>query len=214
MPEAKELLVKWYEKCISRLSDKKLPETYVNPDTEEILLKRYVNYIEGLAKKNSSEQFTNGGVEYASQLMAVLFRYTEKEARVFCQGFKPNLIETEPYWGALQNYLNDKKKKLKVLVETDEYKDGEPRILLQQKKTERGNDGSISIRLINEEDKNNIYNSFSGKPCNFAVFDDNKYRFEYEPNGYRAFGSFNHKENSEKLISLFDKAFDNAIELN
>lgn len=183
-------------------------------ETNKLLLERYVKYIERLAKEKSSEIFTNGGIEYASQLMAVLFRYTENEARIFCQGFKPNLIKTAPYWDALNNYLNDSHKTLKVLVETDEYVTQEPISLLQQKKAERNNDGTISIRLVTEQDKQDIFKKLSGKPCNFAVFDNNKFRFEYEPDGYRAFGSFNHEENSRKLINLFDSAFANARELN
>lgn len=183
-------------------------------ETNKLLLERYVKYIERLAKEKSTEIFTNGGIEYASQLMAVLFRYTENEARIFCQGFKPNLIKTEPYWGALNNFLNDSCKTFKVLVETDDYANQEPILLLKQKKVERNNDGTISIRLVTEQDKQEMFKRLNGKPCNFAVFDDNKFRFEYEPNGYRAFGSFNNEESSQKLITLFEDAFTYARELD
>lgn len=183
-------------------------------ETNKLLLERYIKYIERLAKEKSTEIFTNGGIEYASQLMAVLFRHTENEARIFCQGFKPNLIQTEPYWSALNNFLSDSHKKFKVLVETDDYVTQAPILLLKQKQIERNNDGTISIRLVKEQDKQEMFKKLNGKPCNFAVFDNNKFRFEYEPDGYRAFGSFNNKENSQKLINLFDDAFEKANELN
>lgn len=50
------------------------------PEKIEEFLKRYTEYIKGLAKAKSPQLFTNGGIEYASQLMAVLFENTNEEA--------------------------------------------------------------------------------------------------------------------------------------
>lgn len=177
------------------------------------MLRRYVEYIERLAREKSPEIFTNGGIEYASQLMAVLFKNTEKEARIFCQGFKPTLITTSPYWEELQKYLNDKNKSLKVLVESGDYANEAPVALLKEKRAER-NDDSIQIRVVSEQNRKKIYEGFDGKPCNFSIFDDNKFRFEYEPSGYRAFGSFNHPSNAKYLIRLFDEIFSESDILN
>ena len=182
-------------------------------EKKEQMLRRYVEYIERLAREKSSEIFTNGGVEYASQLMAVLFRNTEKEARIFCQGFKPTLIKTSPYWDALQKYLSDRDKSLKVLIESCDYVTEAPIVLLKNKIAERG-DNTIQIRVISEEDRKRIFDGFDGNPCNFAIFDDDKFRFEYEPSGYRAFGSFNHPANAKYLIRLFDEAFEKSEVLN
>ena len=63
-------------------------------EVKEEFLERYADFIRGLAKEKSPQLFTNGGIAYASQLMAVLFENTDKEARIFCQGFKPDLITT------------------------------------------------------------------------------------------------------------------------
>lgn len=182
-------------------------------EKKEQLLKRYVEYIERLAREKSSEIFTNGGIEYASELMAVLFRNTEKEARIFCQGFKPELITTQPYWDALQTYLSDKKKTLKVLVESGDYIQERPIQLLREKMEDRDDD-TIQLRIVSAEDRQKIYDGLDGTPCNFAIFDDNKFRFEYEPKGYRAFGSFNHPANAGVLIKLFDEAFAKSNNLN
>ena len=175
-------------------------------ENKEQMLRRYVEYIERLAREKSPEIFTNGGIEYASQLMAVLFKNTEKEARIYCEGFKPALITTSPYWEALQDYLNESGKSLKVLVESNQYANDEPIRLLKEKIKER-NDDSIQIKVVSEDNRKRIYDSFDGTPCNFAVFDDNKFRFEYEPSGYRAFGSFNHPSNAKYLKKLFDEVF-------
>lgn len=178
----------------------------------EDFLKRYTEYIKGLAKEKSPQLFTNGGIKYASELMAVLFDNTNKEARIFCQGFKPELITTSPYWDALNNYLKDKSKVLKVLVETDEYAQEEPLKLLKAEKEERGNE-TIQVRVASADTIKAIYGKFSGNPCNFSIFDDNKFRFENEPDGYKAFGSFNRKDYASVLITIFDEAFNKSEDL-
>ena len=182
-------------------------------ETNKLLLERYVEYIERLAKEKSPEIFTNGGIEYASQLMAVLFRYTESEARLFCHGFRPDLICQQPYWDALNNYLQDSNKILRVLVESNDSLYEEPMNLLRKTKENRG-DETIDYRLIRAEDRQKIFDGLDGTSCNFAVFDHNKFRFEYEPDGFKAFGSFNHEKNCKVLIDLFDEAFSNATILN
>ena len=180
---------------------------------EEQMLRRYVEYIERLAREKSPEIFTNGGIEYASQLMAVLFKNTEKEARIYCEGFKPALITTSPYWEALHEYLNERGKSLKVLVESNQYANDEPIMFLKEKIAER-NDDSVQIKVVSGENRIKIYDSFDGTPCNFAIFDNNKFRFEYEPSGYRAFGSFNHPSNAKYLKSMFDEFFAESEKLN
>lgn len=179
----------------------------------EEFLTRYTEYIKGLAKEESPKLFTNGGIEYASQLMAVLFNNTNEEARIFCQGFKPDLITTQPYWDALKEYLKDENKVLKVLVETDEYVLKDPLQLLKAEKNKRGDD-TIQVKLASKDTIKEIYNKLNGNPCNFAIFDDNKFRFENEPDGYKAFGSFNKKDYARVLITIFDEAFNKSTDLN
>lgn len=182
-------------------------------ENKEVFLKRYADFIRGLAEAGSPQLFTNGGIEYASQLMAVLFENTNKEARIFCQGFKPDLIKTQPYWGALRAYLDKKDKTLRVLVETDEYAQGEPVLLLKSEMAKRKDD-SIQIRVASKNTIDEIYNKLNGGPCNFAIFDDDKFRFENDPDGYKAFGSFNKKDYANVLIKIFDEAFGKSTVLN
>lgn len=181
-------------------------------ENKEDFLNRYKTYINELAKSNSEQLFTNGGIEYASVLMAVLFENTKKDARIFCQGFKPTLITKDPYWKALKDYLNKDGNTLKVLVETDEFSKEQPLQLLKEEKYKRG-DNSIQVRVASKETIESIYAKLSGNPCNFAVFDHDKFRFESEPDGYKAFGSFNRKNYASALISIFDDAFNKSKEL-
>lgn len=182
-------------------------------DKKENFLERYAEYIRGLAEAKSPQLFTNGGIEYASELMAVLFENTNREARIFCQGFKPDLITTQPYWDALNEYLKQEGKTIRVLVETNEYVQNRPLQLLMAEKAKRNND-SIQVKLASQETIQEIYGKLSGRPCNFAVFDDDKFRFENEPDGYKAFGSFNRPDYAEVLIAIFDDAFNKSTDLN
>ncbi len=174
------------------------------------ILVAYKKFLEDLARNNSTDLFTNGGKEYASILMSVLYHFTQNEVRLFCSGFGPSLIKTEPYWSALIDFLNDKNKTLKVLVETDEYKNGEPMTHLKKVKETRENKGSIIVKQISNEDKKLISEKVGSEHCNFAVFDDNKFRFEHAPEDYKAYGSFNRPVECAFLMNVFDAAFNNS----
>lgn len=174
-----------------------------------ILLEKYKEVLEEMAKTRSTQPFTNKGKEYASILMSVLFQHTEQRVRMFAYGFRPILIKTSPYWETLKKYINDTDKQIEVLVETNEYVADEPMQLLAKAK-ERGRK-NISVKLITEKQKEEIQTKMSPYThCNFSVFDDNMYRMEFEPEDFKAFGSFNDPAECQKLITLFDKAFENA----
>lgn len=170
----------------------------------ELILKRYQEYLEDLAKRRSDEIFSNAGKNHASILMAIMFENTKKKARIFCEGFKADLIHTEPYFSTLEKYLQDGKNELSILVESDNYIHEEPICLLKKYK---GKGASISLKKIREADKENIFIRLNTQHCNFAVFDNDKFRLEYEPEKYKAMGSFNQPEKCKALIELFDNAF-------
>lgn len=180
--------------------------------TTDLILKNYQDYLEYLAKEKSDEIFTNAGKAHASILMSILLKYTRNEVRIFCEGFKPDLVTTEPYWSELNRFLEKRENKISVLVESSDYLNDNPLLLLRNKKTERNND-SIKVRLIQEEDKKHIFESLNTKHCNFAVFDNEKFRLEHIPENYQAIGSFNHPDNCNKLMRLFDASFQNAEDL-
>ena len=172
-------------------------------------LEKYIKYLDELLKTKSSEIFTNGGAIYASHLMSRLFDNTQRIARVYCKGFREELICQEPYWSSLKCYLNDPNKSLQVLVETDEYTSERPIQLLNTVRMNRG-DNTIQIRKIQDHDRQLIESSLSDHDCNFAVFDDSMFRFEYDPDGFKAFGSFNDPEKSAVLQQIFIRAFNSA----
>lgn len=177
-------------------------------------LNEYRDYLTKLVKENSPLLFSNGGKEYASILMSILLENTSRSICMFCEGFKPDLIIEKDYWEALSKYLAQTEKTLHVLVNSDAYVDAKPLQTLFAKQAERNNDDTIQIRLITAEGRNDIMAQFNGALNNFAVFDDNMYRLEYEPSEYKAFGSFNDPEDAKLLLELFNKVFEKSEPLN
>ncbi|WP_289739511.1 hypothetical protein [Paramuribaculum intestinale] len=167
-----------------------------------------------LVKEKSPLLFSNGGKEYASILMSILLKNTSKSICMFCEGFKPDLITETDYWEALSEYLTHTERTLRVLVNSNAYVDKEPLKTLFAKQAERNNDDTIQIRLITEEGRKDIMGQFNGALNNFAVFDDDMYRLEYEPSEYKAFGSFNNPEDAKLLLELFNKVFEKSEQLN
>lgn len=171
----------------------------------------YKNFLETLASTGSSKLFTNGGKEYASILMSVLLDYTNSIARIFSYGFRPNLVLAPKYKEALERFLTTPHKELRVMVESDIAVKDEP-IRMLQEAYQNGNK-LVSLKLITSEDKEEIINQLGGGHRNFAIFDNNKYRMEYDPEDFKAFGSFNDTGICTRLTTLFDNAFDRATSL-
>lgn len=171
----------------------------------------YKDFLKNLTKTGSSKLFTNGGKEYASILMSVLLDNTNSVARIFSYGFRPDLVTTDEYKQALERFLKSSYKELRVMVETDEAVDKEP-IKMLKKAYQEGND-HVTLRLITPEDRKELINQLGGGHRNFAVFDNDKYRMEYDPDDFKAFGSFNDVETCTRLTTLFDKAFEKATSL-
>ncbi len=184
-------------------------EAKMDKEGKDDYLDAYKKYLEELANNQSSALFANAGKEHASILMSLLFNHTVSDVRIFCVGFRPLLIRTMPYWRSLNNYLKDNGKSLKVLVETDDFLNDEPLQLLKKVKKKRADD-SIVVKQITKVDQMLINEKVEGNHCNFAIFDNNKFRFEYDPDGFKAYGSFNRPENCRYLIDIFDTAFNNS----
>lgn len=183
-------------------------------NAKEKHLKRYQFFLERLAEEQSSELFSNGGIEHASILMSVLLKNTDRIARIFSNGFKPDLIMTQPYWNSLKEFLENPNNTLLVLVETDKYQDQAPMQLLKtviEKRKELVNgDGVVVVKLLSSNGKDLILKKFGNQHCNFAVYDDNKFRFEYDPDNFKAYGSFNQPKNCKILKDVFDNAFEQS----
>ncbi len=171
-------------------------------------LEEYRTYLNKLVEAKSPLLFSNGGKDYASILMSILLKHTKKSIHMFCEGFKPDLIKSPEYWNALKKYLNQKGKELHVIVNSEDYVTEEPLKALFEEQKKREFDGTIQVRLISEKGRNMIKDQFNDALNNFAVFDDDMYRLEYDPQNYMAVGSFNQPNDVCLLQTLFKNVFE------
>lgn len=179
----------------------------------EKILKEYQEYLERLAAENSEEIFTNAGIEHASVLMATMFKNTQCRIRMYSTGLRPNLITTEPYFEEFKKFFNNMTDKdVSIMVEELSAIDALPFTIV--KSAMRKFPDKIKVRLIKPEDRAKINEELGFEHCNFTIFDGQRFRLEYEPSEYKAIGSFNHNDWAERLIALYDNAFNSGDDIN
>lgn len=163
-------------------------------------LRSYERYLRHLAETDSTDIISNGGKRHAALLYSALLDCTKNEVRIFCQSGASEVWHDPVFEKAMTRFFErDSQSSLKVLTA------GEP--ALDSKWTNRKNVTAFHIR---ESDKEKIYDHFRNNRCNFAVFDSKRYRYEYDCNGFKAYGSFNDSKIAAEMIEIFDDAFANA----
>ena len=166
-----------------------------------IELKAYEKFLRHLAETDSTDIISNGGKHHAALLYSALLDNTESEVRIFCQSGASEVWHDPRFEEAMTKFLdNNRFASLKVLTA------GEP--ALDSKWTDRPN---VTAYHIKEDDKLKIYDHFRNNRCNFAVFDSKRYRYEYDCDLFKAYGSFNDAVTAREMIALFDSAFLNAL---
>lgn len=175
---------------------------HIKNEADKIGLDLYTQFLEDLYSSTSEESFLCGGLRHTSLLMSYLFKKT-KVARVYCCMFEPDLTVIGDYWDSLIDYVNNTDNILFLLCDDCDYVDYD---ILKN----LNNNSRVKIRINNEEGKKLMIERFGEDPCSFAVFDDHKFRFEYDPILFKAYASFNQPEKCRLLSNLFDSVFNIA----
>lgn len=166
--------------------------------------KEYRDYLEKLAKCKSSKMFSNGGKEHAVVLYSVLLNHTKEKARFFCEGCMSVIWQHPVFRSALADALRKDKFSVDILrkYRTDVYPDFSwlPEHLREK----------IDVRTVTESGLERINDHFHTTSCNFSVFDKEKFRFEYDVENYKAYGSFNEESIAGSMVSLFERCFSEA----
>lgn len=163
-------------------------------------LKSYERYLRRLAENDSTDIISNGGRKHAAVLYSVLLDNTRNEIRIFCQSGASDVWHDPKFEESMTRFFErNPQASLKVLTP------GEP--ALDSKWTIRKN---VTAFHLLESDKKKIYDHFRNNRCNFAVFDSKRYRYEYDRDDFKAYGSFNDPKIAREMVELFDDAFANA----
>lgn len=164
--------------------------------------KRYRDFLRELAQKKSNEIFSNGGKDHAIVLYQILLENTQKCVRIFCEAGVSAVWQDSELQDYLKNFVEKKDSKLRILVESH-HADSFSAI-------RQLNDADVEIRHISADGLKRIHEHFDNDNCNFAVFDTDKYRYEYDKKAYKAYGSFNRPAIAETMIQLFDEVYADA----
>lgn len=204
-------------------------------EIKPISLDTYKGQLELHANKKTAAKVSNGGLPYAAILMGTMFKYCNGMARIYCQGLKPQLVCEPPFWEQFSLYALNPKNKLYILIDSTAWIDNPPMKLLKKIKKERvkkehiieyrkkklGNgkkrkskkvkeiiipDTSIIVKLIHPDHIKKIAKIY-GESTHFSVFDNEKFRYEYDSENYKAYGSFNQPDTAAQLIDMFDEIF-------
>ena len=160
---------------------------------------KYREFLEKLAKNKSKELFSNGGKDHAIVLYQVLLDHASGEVHIFCEEGVSEIWQDEGVKKALLNYLAKDGSKLKILVENA----GNAGFAeVREKYYDR-----VEVQHVSQQGLNIIHEHFDNRNCNFAVFDPNMFRYEYDKQGYKAYGSFNDEEISKSMIALFNRVW-------
>ncbi len=179
-------------------------------DSEIRKLKQYSEALDGLAKNNSTDIFPNRDSEHAAIAIAKILKYSNEKVIVFDDDLKGDIVNNstvESFRSSVIDFLSRKGKLQVVISDKSPYDDEELRLFLevlidvfpQQ----------VSVKLASSSFKTSMKEIY-GEKINFVIGDTNKFRLEKygnnNPNNKtrEAKGSFNNKEITNKLLSIFN----------
>lgn len=164
--------------------------------------REYREYLERLAKDKSPKMFSNGGKDHAVVLYSVLLEHTNDIARFYCEGGTSVIWRDPEFKSAIAKALEKTDFEIKILTRNASVPDFS---WLPEASRNR-----IVVKSATQAGISQINSHFQTSLCNFSVFDTEKFRFEYDVENYKAYGSFNEETVGISMTNLFDQCFDAA----
>lgn len=170
-------------------------------------LERYKDELHRCASEHLSVRITNKNEDYAVAFYAELFRNTESTAKIFCEGAHSNIWRNIEFQNAFEDLL--KKTRINIMVLTEENVENLDSFPNYIQKIIQNKATNVQFRHLTLEAREIISSRFEGD-VNFAVFDNDKFRFEFDKTHYTAYGSFNDSEVVKEIQKYFDEAFEKS----
>lgn len=179
---------------------KKYDDIYIN------LLEEYYQSIRFLSENSLSLEFNNKDANHGVLVMSTLFQQAENEIRIFAGDFKGDICDNDYYIKSLFEAI-ERGVKLDIVFENNPNKSSKCyQELLKQKQNKQN---KVNIFQLNEKYKKELVDKV-GQLLHFTVIDKNKFRYETDKNEYKAYCNFDDKDNSEILISNYEKLINNS----
>ena len=171
-------------------------------NTEKLISEaEYETAISKLAEEKSQLVFPNFGPHNAGVVISNMFRMSKRDVIIYTHSFNKDVARY--YINDLHKFLDDKKGKMKILVEKDCIHKNE---VIEEISKYSAN---IEIRVISEKGIDELKREFNNKDCHLSVYDGEMFRLEIDKSSRKALCSFSNKEIAETLTKRFEKIFDN-----
>lgn len=164
---------------------------------------KYRDFVENAAKAvfNGSDEnqvFFNSGPIHAAIVMSRIFKYSEKEIKIFCGGFNGIISNDEDYLRYLDVFLN-KGGSLKIFVERDNSMNPSSKIFKVLRKYPDNYELYQTDVLVTENEHE--------KPIHFMIGDERFLRVETDTVDYTAKVNFGNLEEAAKFSKIFDEIY-------
>lgn len=155
------------------------------------------------ASEKSSDRITNKSKEYAVAFYAELFKATSRSVKIYCEGAHSCIWTDKDFLKAFRDMIErGQVRQIQILTE-----ENKPNLFSEDLlDILRAHEDLIDMRHLNNDSRNIIESRFEGD-INFALFDSDKFRFEFDKREFRAYGSFNDSDVVSNLVETFDQAF-------
>jgi hypothetical protein len=164
----------------------------------------YEEIVEFLAKEKVNQRISNGRTEHAISLLKVMFKYAEKEIRIYTGCLFDGVYGDKGLLSAFKNFLLDENNKVFVLLQNNVLNiDEHPMIQTANDLKKINSRGRFIVRHAR-----GIYAQESVE--HFAVMDKSGFRYELDDENKKAIANFNEPKTASNFIKAFDLAFELA----
>lgn len=162
-------------------------------------LKLYQELVDTKAEQDSSDILPNAGDAHAAIVMSKMFEKTLKSVKMVVGSFDGKVSNQANYLEKLEICIN--KKIPFQIIHLEPINTASKAYKLLKTKKKEGYD--ITIKTASPALRKTLTKD-NGEIVHFAVFDDNKFRFEKDSKNYIALFSFNDKVHAQSLLKVFD----------
>lgn len=167
----------------------------------------YQALINEKANENSSDVLPNAGESHAAIVMAKMFEKTLKSVKMIVGSLDGKVSDQQNYLINMEDCINRDIPFEIIFLEDPNLSSKAYKIL----KTKQAEGKNIVFKSASDDVRNRLVKN--GHPIHYAVFDDNKYRYEKNTKKYLALVCFNDKKNAAPLINIFNDSFQKSTVL-
>jgi len=188
--------LKEFEASIKNLSD---------PVDNDLI--KYEKAVDYMAEIKSDKVFSNDSRDHAAIVMSKIFKYSEKELRIYANNFNGAVSSQKKYLDSLTSFIR-KEGRISLVYKSEP--DDSSLAYQMIKKYKQKFDSKVRIKQANGK-FNQLIGTVLNEDYHFAIGDDNMLRIEVKPAPvFGAFVCFNSKKEAEKLVRVFDEFFEEA----